>query len=45
MKVATIDWWSRLRGNKLLERLLPWAKFGNMDASIVRLCGGSLLIC
>jgi hypothetical protein len=32
-------------GNKLLERLLPQGKFGNMDSSDARLCGRSLSIC
>ena len=32
-------------GEKLLERLLPQGKFGNMDSSDARLCGRSLSIC
>jgi hypothetical protein len=34
-----------LCGNKLLERLLPQGKFGNMDSSDARLCDRSLSIC
>jgi hypothetical protein len=34
-----------LCGDKLLRRLLPQGKFGNMDGSDARLCGGSLSIC
>jgi len=30
---------------KLLQRLLPQGKFGNMDGSDARLCGGSLSTC
>jgi hypothetical protein len=36
---------SGLYGNKLLERLLPQGKFGNMENSAARLCGRSLSIC
>jgi len=33
------------RGDKLLERLLPQGKFGNMESSDARVCGRSLSIC
>ena len=39
------DRWPGPYGNKLLERLLPQGKFGNMDSSDARLCGRSLSIC
>jgi hypothetical protein len=39
------DRWSEPCGDKLLERLLPPGKFGNMDGSDVRRCGRSLSIC
>jgi hypothetical protein len=32
-------------GIKLLERLLPWEKFGNMESGTVRLGSRSLSIC
>jgi hypothetical protein len=31
--------WLEPCGNKLLERLLPWEKFGNMESDAVRLFG------
>jgi hypothetical protein len=39
------DLWPGPCGDKLLERLLPQEKFGNMERSDTRLCGRSLSIC
>jgi hypothetical protein len=39
------DRWLESCGDKLLERLLPQGKFGNMERSDTRLYGRSLSIC
>jgi len=39
------DRWPGPCGDKLLERLLPQEKFGNMERSDTGLCGRSLSIC
>ena len=39
------DRWLESCGDKLLERLLPQGKFGNMERSDSGLCGRSLFIC
>ena len=45
MIMMSCDRWPGPCGDKLVERLLPEGKFGNMDSSDARLCGRSLSIC
>jgi hypothetical protein len=45
MSVMWSDRQSGPCGNKLLERLLPQGKFGNMESGAASLCGRSLSIC
>jgi hypothetical protein len=41
----SFDRWSGSCGYKLVERLLPQGKFGNMETSHAGLCDWSLSIC